>query len=422
LLTPDPALVASRTDLRALPGVRFARLWQRGALGADMNNLVGLRGAGSFLSFATGIQDYDHEPDIELDYMFQSGFYGGTAGLVVRLDATRLGDVVDEHSVRPSSVSPETWETLWHESKVDERSIPAVYAERIRKAAESTRAVVGLGDSYLVRSVMPGEHDLVAAFQVIGRDDKSATIAWRVLKLWETPRHQQLPRPDPLAGIPAPPDSLRNLSTEQLTQRHGAISQRAQHMILDMPKDLDPAWSRFASLTNGGLARIAERSRWDSLLSVDGGGAYWSFTSRSNDYQHDAQIELQQARFSSGFAGRDRGYVLDLGESPLDQITLGGPPHGSAARVEEAHTFMRDLEPVPMSAARSDLEISEEDNERAASLGVLQGAPAVVGHSYLVRSVITGRVDVLAAFQVLARDEMALTIAWKILRQKPASR
>ena len=363
-----------------------------------MNNLVGLRGAGSFLSFATGIQDYDHEPDIALDQVFQSGFYGGTVGLVVRLDATKLGDVVDE------------------------RSIPAVYEERIRKAAQSTQAVVGLGVSYLVRSVMAGEHDLVAAFEVIGRDDKSATIAWRVLKLWDTPRHEQTPRPDPVARIPAPPDSLRNLSTEELTQRHRTISQRAQHMILDLPKDLDPAWARFANLTNGGLARIAERSRWDSLLSVDGGGAYWSFTSRSNDYQHDAQIELQQARFSSGFAGHDRGYVLDLGESPLDQVTLGGPPHGSTARVQEAYVFMRDLEPVPMSDARSDLEISEADNERAASLGLIRGARAVVGHSYLVRSVITDRVDVLAAFQVLARDEMALTIAWKILRQKPASR
>ena len=426
LLTPDAALVAARRDLAALPDVHYTRLWQRGALGADFNNQVGLRGAGAYFSFATGLQDYDSEPDLSLDLAFQSEFYGGSAGAVARLDGVRLADLRLGGSPCPSSVASDTWSTLWEESKMDEKEIPSQFYSRVRKIADDAwqrqTNVPVLGGTYLVRHASTGEHDLVAAFEVIERDEKSCTIAWRVLERWPIVSKRKFDKKDPLADVPPPPAKMRSLSTDALVARREELSALGAKLILDPPRDLSPALAKYASQRDGGLARIAERSRWDSLLSIDGGGAYWSFTQRSNDYQKEAQIELQQGRFTSGFAGHDRGYVLDLGETPLDRVDVGLRLPALDERGQMAAEFLRDLAPAPLSADRNDLEISGDDHARASKLGLLSGARSMVGHSYLVRSVQTNQQDVLAAFQVLARDEGGLTIAWKILRQQPASR
>jgi hypothetical protein len=44
-----------------------------------------------------------------------------------------------------------------------------------------------VGDVYAVRAVSSGEFDVLAAFQVIAKDDLGVTIAWRVLKQWDVP-------------------------------------------------------------------------------------------------------------------------------------------------------------------------------------------------------------------------------------------
>ena len=422
LLTPDRALIQARDDLKALPGIGFARMWQRGALGSETNNSVGLRGAASYLSFATGIQDYDHEPDLGLEGAFRSGFYGGSVGAVVRLDGIRLANLVNEQSPFPASMDADTWSALWAESKMDERSIPSAFDRRLQRIGQSSIAGVVVGSTYLVRSLSTEEHDILGTFEVLAQDDKSATIAWRVLKRWDIPRTRSSDSPDPLAHVPPPPESLSALSTDELIGRRTDLAARAERKILDHSESLDPALLRYAAQPNGGLARIAERGRWDALLPIDGGGAYWSFTQRSNDYKKEAQIELQQGRFTSGFAGRDRGYVLDLGTMPLEEVSLRSSFPSLDERGREAAAFLLDLSPVPMAANRTDLEISQVDNARAGELGLSYGAQATIGHSYLVRSVQTDKQDVLAAFQVLARDEGGLTLAWKILRQQPASR
>jgi RNA polymerase sigma-70 factor (ECF subfamily) len=424
LLTPDRAVVESRRDLSSLSGIHFTRLWQRYALGGDVNNQVGLDGAGAYLSFATGVQG-GNEPDLSLEHgRFESGFYG--VGAVVRLEGIRLADVVDARSPCPPSIDPESWSALWEESKMSERSIPEAFAKRIRHVEtheiSSTRDAAVLGCTYLVRSLSVGQHDLVGAFEVIAWDEKSVTIAWRVLKRWEVRPPNAPATVDRVPVVAPPPASLRALSTDELIARREALSARATKMILDVPESLDPAFAKYALQRDGGLARIAERSRWDSLLSIDGGGAFWSFTQRSNDYQKEAQLAFEQGRFSSGFGGADCGYVLDLGETALDQVSERARLASLDEHDQKSFEFLRDLSAVPASDDPAALEIGAQDRWRAAQELKLFGAPAAIGHSYLVRCVHRGRQDVLAAFQVLARDEGGLTIAWKILRQQSARR
>jgi RNA polymerase sigma-70 factor (ECF subfamily) len=417
LLTPDPALLAARPDLASIPDIAVNRLWQRGALGAEVNNLVGLQGAAAYLSFTTRRQDYDDEPDIQLEGTFSSGFYGGSRGVVIGVGPMRLSDL---GAIRPDAISADAWTLLHEESHAGPQTIPSEFENRLLSLRVPGEPGVADHHLYIVRSVLPGEHDVLAAFEVLTHDEKSATIAWRVLHDFGIPNTREVI--DRRTALPKPTPDLIALSTEELIDLHKRLVERAQQLILSVPEPVDPAYARYATQRDGGLARIAERGRFQSILDLDGAGAYWSFTTRSNDYQKEAQIELQQGRFSSGFAGRDTGFVVRLGAVPLDSIAGGGEIGDLDASVQKRVAFLRDLTPVAMSESSNDLEVDAKDILRADELGLRQGAVANVGDSYLVRSVQTGKQDVLAAFQIVAKDDAALTFAWTILRQVPASR
>jgi RNA polymerase sigma factor (sigma-70 family) len=417
LLTPDPALLAARPDLTGDATVKFTRMWHRYVLGADSNNLVNLNGAASFLSFVTGRQDYDEQPDLGLQSTFSSGFYGASRGVVIRVGPMRLSDF---GAIRPDSINVDGWNTLHEPSHAQEQSIPNEFEQRLLSLRVPGEPGIVDHHLYVVRSVLPGEHDVLAAFEILDHDEKSVTIAWRVLNSFDVPSTRASIERRPVLPVPTP--ELVALSTEQLIDLHKQLVDRAQHLILSVPQPLDPAYARYSSQRDGGLARIAERGRFKSILDLDGAGAYWSFTMRSNDYQKEAQIELQQGQFSSGFAGRDRGFVLRLAKVPLDAISDKGPIPGVDPAVQKRVDFLRDLVPVAMSESSNDLEVDAKDVLRADEMGLRQGAIANLGDSYLVRCVQTGQQDVLAAFQVVAKDDAALTLAWKILRQRPASR
>src|SRR4051812_18820593 len=56
-------------------------------------------------------------------------------------------------------------------------------------------------------------------------------------------------------------------------------------------------------------------------LSVRGGGAYYSFAKQSHSYDEIPQIELQSDNLSVGFYGASYGFIADLGEAPLSEIS-----------------------------------------------------------------------------------------------------
>ncbi len=63
--------------------------------------------------------------------------------------------------------------------------------------------------------------------------------------------------------------------------------------------------------------RIFPRGLLENKISVRGGAAYYSFTSKSNDYNETLQIELQNSDFSVGFYGANFGFISDMGEIQL---------------------------------------------------------------------------------------------------------
>jgi hypothetical protein len=153
------------------------------------------------------------------------------------------------------------------------------------------------------------------------------------------------------------------------------------------------AWKGFEDLrsrSDAGLARILDRGPFEGLVSPRGGGAYWSFSKRSNSYDQWPQIELQKWSFSTGFYGSNSGIVVRL-----DARTLAG---------------------VSESGLDADLLATAEDVCTKARSGRRDRPKAETGGIYAVRAVMWDECDVLAAFQVVDMDTRGVSIAWRVIR------
>lgn len=158
------------------------------------------------------------------------------------------------------------------------------------------------------------------------------------------------------------------------------------------------------------LIRLLPREDFDqkNKLSIRGGGAYYSFARLTHEYGYGSDIELQQGNLSVGFAGADYGMLANLGDIPLDSVTLDTP----SVRVLALHA-----PPRLLSKARVE--------QRRTGEGVLfdnvlykHAIPAVVDSTYIVRSVDYGDSDVLVAFRVVRKDaDGSLILAWKMLKR-----
>jgi hypothetical protein len=113
---------------------------------------------------------------------------------------------------------------------------------------------------------------------------------------------------------------------------------------------------------------------------------------------------------SVGFAGAAFGMLGNLGETPLEALTVDDP------RTE----FMRGYQPPRReSEARSENKrfrqgLTLNDQTYKSRL------PAQVGATYLLRSIDYNRSDVLVVFRVVRQDtDGSLIIAWKMLKKYP---
>lgn len=154
----------------------------------------------------------------------------------------------------------------------------------------------------------------------------------------------------------------------------------------------------------GGVARLLNRGVFDKETLVRGGGAYWSFTTESNDYDHAPDITLEQWNFGSGFAGGDYGLVMPLGAKSIDAEALGVPDilkQADPRAFYKAARALRRQQPPP--------NLPRPAWRPAAQVGLV----------YAVRSVRWSESDVLAVFEVLDIDIYGVTFAWKILKEFP---
>lgn len=179
------------------------------------------------------------------------------------------------------------------------------------------------------------------------------------------------------------------------------------------PSDEDrAAYAEFLSQPDTGLMRLLPRETYDNnkTFTIRGGGAYYSFSRRSNEYGFSTDIGLERNYLSVGFAGADYGMLTSLGDVPLESVTLAND------RVMAAST-----QKIPGELA--DARVEQQRFSNGATInGVVfkRRLPAKLDSTYVLRSINYGETDVLVALRIVRQDnDGSLIIAWKLLNKYP---
>jgi hypothetical protein len=204
--------------------------------------------------------------------------------------------------------------------------------------------------------------------------------------------------------------SLSTLSVVAQTQSRVDIlkqieAKRAELAALEKqflaPSDEDrAAYADFLRKPDTGLIRLLPRETYDSdtfknnnrqkAITIRGGAAYYSFARLTHEYGYGSDIELSQGFLTSGFTGGQRASLIDLGDIPLESVTLENGAVQDLVRFDA-----NDRKP---SQARLPLKYS----------------------TYAVRSIDYSSSDVLVAFKVVRIDtDGSAIILWKMLQRGP---
>lgn len=208
------------------------------------------------------------------------------------------------------------------------------------------------------------------------------------------------------ASIAAAQETSRERTLRRLVEMNGQIRTLEDEFLLP-----DAADAEAARAENFNVFRLMPREKFDGKFIVEGGGSYFSFTTRSHDYQKIAQINFEQNNLKVGFAGADYGFISDLGDVPLADVTK------QTARVN----FLLDYKP-PTAEPEIRREQRKARDYEANGAVYKSSLPAVVGHCYVLRAISFRSADVLVAFKVHRKDaDGSLIIFWKSIEnfEKP---
>jgi hypothetical protein len=198
----------------------------------------------------------------------------------------------------------------------------------------------------------------------------------------------------------------REQKLQKISELNSQIKVLEQDFILPDAKDLKQAQKEgFEAF------RILPREKYDRKFTLQGGGSYYSFTTKSHDYQKIPQIGLEQNYLKVGFAGADYGFIADLGETSLANIT----------RETGEVNFLVNYKPPTIEPEVRSEQRKAHDYE-ASGFSYKNHIPAAVGHSYVLRAISFDDADVLVVLRVHRKDtDGSLIIFWKLIEnfEKP---
>jgi hypothetical protein len=205
------------------------------------------------------------------------------------------------------------------------------------------------------------------------------------------------------------PDRAQML--QEMTSLRDRLKEIEKQYIPPAPEDR-VAFASFLQQPGTGIMRLLPREKFDGFLAMRGGGAYYSFTRLTNDYNYGSDIGLEQGYLSVGFAGADFGMLTSLGDVALDEVKPELPA------VEYLSTF--NVPPKESDARAFWRQVST--GYKIDEITYKNRFPASVDTTYVVRSVSYERSDVLVAFRVVRRDaDGSLIIVWKMLKKYPVT-
>ena len=430
LLEPDPVLIEESRALLAMPDTGICRLLRNDRTAEGLVDLVPHRGGGAYYSFETREHSYNAQPQISFKGgQLYSGFYGGSIGLVLRIGDVGLEQLPTDASATPASLDEArqgSWNLLWSDLVDADGRVPA---QLYQDASELRRGNLPRepGSTFLVRTISRGEHDQLVGVRLLALDELGCTIAWRILRRWPIPGQQRGTSSwaGDHPGVPQGPDWLFDLGLNELVRLIRDLREHAIRRLLSVPEEVR---ERHAELVGqdpesygarSGFARILHRWKWGPLITLREAGGYFSFLTGSNSYDDQPDLSFEQGRFSSGFAGGDEGWLLDLGDIPfaeLGGVLAGSMPKTLGERGREAWDFFGRVRATTRGRRR---EITYAEAERAEELGLSDRVRATLGHSYLLRTVLFDTHDHLVVFTVIGEDEAGLSLVYNVLQSWP---
>jgi len=145
------------------------------------------------------------------------------------------------------------------------------------------------------------------------------------------------------------------------------------------------------------------------------GGPFFSFAGRTHSAGFGSDIVFGQNKISVGMGGVNYGLLTNLGDTPLEAITL------SDARLKSVSAFV----PPKVHALGQDIyrRITSPEGMIFDELVYRNQLPAESNSTYLLRSIVDRQSDVLVAFRFFRKEhDGSVIIAWKLLKQYPTPR
>lgn len=203
-------------------------------------------------------------------------------------------------------------------------------------------------------------------------------------------------------GLPGTSVMPSNKATKREILCHGN-----EQLLLSPDKKYFHEFAGFLKEPETGLIRLLPRETYEKRVKIRGGGAFYSFARRSQEYGYGSDIELTDGKFKVGFAGADYGFFTELGDDEsLKDINVESP----------AVAFMDQFEPAE---DRRDLYFCS--GYESGGSPYANSVRAELGQTYALRSISPGRSDTLVVFKVVGQDsDGSQIILWKILNRKKA--
>lgn len=195
----------------------------------------------------------------------------------------------------------------------------------------------------------------------------------------------------------------QEISREQKFRQIKDLSAQIDRVVEDL---LSPSPTDIKQAESDGVKvfRLMPREVYGRQIAVpQEGGACYSFTTGSHDYQKIAQIMLEQNYLSAGFAGADYGLMGDLGNIPLSDAIVETP---------EVAFLLKYKAPINILDARVEQRKAHQYETDAFTLR--NRFPVSIGHAFVLRAISFRDADILVAFKVMRKDtDGSLIIFWK---------
>lgn len=77
------------------------------------------------------------------------------------------------------------WEVLWEDAETKKEGFSREFERKVNALGLAPRHIPSVrGHTYVVRAILPGEHDHLVAFSPVEEDEHGQTLVWRILKTW----------------------------------------------------------------------------------------------------------------------------------------------------------------------------------------------------------------------------------------------